>query len=583
MRIPYLSPSCRHPALLNGKMNGAWRAWPADEVRDQVGRMARGLRALGLQPGDRAGILADPSPQWVMMDLAIQAAGGVSVPLFTNISPENLEHEIRDCGMSFLFAATEKDLERAAVHASGLRRLITLAAHAANGRVLAWSEVLGAGDAFAGEPSVREPSEDAEDPDALATIVYTSGSTGFPKGVMLTRANFEAQVRGTAARFPLSPETDVVVSVLPLAHVFERMAMYYFLSVGCPVHFADDAKRLGEVLREVRPTVLTAVPRLLERVQAKMLASAEARGGPGGALARRALRAAAVRDPEAPHGLEPMHRLAHALFDALVYARLRKALGGRLRFLISGGSALPVPVARFFRNLGLPLFEGYGMTECSPVITANYPGNARLGTVGKPYPGVEVAVDGEGEILVRGANVMKGYLGREAETREVLGADGWLRTGDLGAIDADGFLRILGRKKELFKTSTGEYVSPVPLEAALTAHPLIDAAVVIAEGRKFASCLIAPDFERLDAFRAAHGLGELALRELLRHPRFLGEMESAVEDAGKGLNPWERLRRFRILEEPFSTERGEMTPTLKVRRHAVEARYAGLIAEMYEE
>jgi long-chain acyl-CoA synthetase len=453
-----------------------------------------------------------------------------------------------------------------------MERVITLAPVKPDGRIIAWNDALKAG----GDSTDEVPGAKA---DAIATIVYTSGSTGFPKGAMLSRANFEAQIRAVAERFPLSPEADVVVSVLPLAHVFERMALYYYLSVGCPVTFVNDAKRLGEVLREVRPTVLTAVPRLLERVQAKMIATAEGRQGLGGALARRALRAAVTRDPEAARSFEPKHRV----FDALVYARLRKALGGRLRFLISGGAPLPVPVGRFFLNLGVPLYEGYGMTECSPVIAANYPGHSRLGTVGKPFPGVEVALTGEGEIVVRGANVMKGYLGREQETREILDADGWLHTADLGEFDQDGFLKIRGRKKEMFKTSTGEFVSPIPLEAALCAHPLIDAAVVIAEGRKFASCLVVPDFEQFEAFRREHRLEDLSPDELLRHERFVGEIASAVEAAGRGRNPWEHLRKFRILSAPLSIERGEITPTLKVRRHAVEARYAKLIGEMYEE
>jgi long-chain acyl-CoA synthetase len=555
-------------------------------VVDQVHRLAFGLRAMGLGPGDAVGILADSSPHWVMMDLAIQAAGGVTVPLFANISPENLDYEIRDSGMKILFAEAEKDVDRVAEYLKNLQ-VITPAppenteanefGEGPDARILAWDDVLKLGDTFAAKYSPE--TDNANDTNAVATIVYTSGSTGFPKGVMLTRANFESQVRGVAARFPLSPESDVGLSVLPLAHAFERTTLYYYLSVGCPIYFADDAKRLGELLLEVRPTALTAVPRLLERVQAKMLASGEATPGPRGLIARAALRAAMTRDPEAMHGFNPMHRL----FDALVYARLRKALGGRLRFLISGGSALPVPVARFFLNLGFPLYEGYGMTECSPVITANYPGHARLGTVGKALPGVEVSIDEGGEIRMRGPGVMKGYLGREDETREVLGDDGWLRTGDLGKIDGDGFLTILGRKKELFKTSTGEYVSPVPLEAALCEHPLIDAAVVIADGRKFASCLVVPDFERLEAFRTGQALKDLGLPELLRHPAFTAEITKAVAAANRGRNPWEQLRKFRILDEGFSIERGEITPTLKVRRRAVETRHAKLIGEMYEE
>lgn len=569
MKIPFL-PDRRVPALLNAQADGAWKAWSSEAVAEQVRRMAAGLRALGLRPGGTVGILADPSPHWVMMDLAVLAAGGISVPLFANISPENLEYQIRDSGMCFLFAAARKDLERAQAYAGRLERIVTLEPGGA-GQVN-WEDALEAGE------DAPAPDDEAIRPDAPATIVYTSGSTGFPKGAMLTRANFESQVRGAAMLFPLAPG-EVVVSMLPLAHAFERTVVYYYLSAGCSIHFVDDPKRLGEHLRELRPVAVTAVPRLLEKVQAKMLAGAEAAKGPRGVLARAAMRDATTRDPEAPRRFEPARRL----FDALVYARLRKALGGRLRYLISGGAALPVPVGRFFLNIGLPLYEGYGMTECSPVVAVNAPGRTRLGTVGRHFPGVEVALSDEGEILVRGPNVMKGYLGHERETREMLGEDGWLRTGDLGELDADGFLKIRGRKKEIFKTSTGEYVSPVPLEAALVAHPLIESALVIAEGRKFASCLIVPDFERLETFRAANGLAALPLAEVLRHERFVREIAAAVEAVGHGRNPWERLRAFRILEEPFSIERGEMTPTLKIRRHVAEERYAEVIREMYGE
>jgi long-chain acyl-CoA synthetase len=409
-----------------------------------------------------------------------------------------------------------------------------------------------------------------------ATLIYTSGSTGHPKGVQLTHGNLISQVQAARFCFPLDPATDSALSFLPLSHVFERMVAYFYIASGVSLHFAEDPKQAGENLRELSPTLMTVVPRFLEKAHDRILANAH-QGGLAGRLIQAAMRRALERTDDAP--LTFWDRI----YDRLVYSSIRGRMGGRLRLVICGSAPLDARLCRFFLNTGLQVYEGYGLTESSPVLTVNFPGHRKLGTVGRAFPGVELRIAPDGEVLARGPNIMTGYYGHPEATQAVLGADGWLHTGDLGRLDGAGYLTITGRKKELFKTANGKYVAPLPIEQALTAHTLVEAAVVIAEGRPYATVVIFPDFDELVAWRESLTDEEAtaASGAFLRSKPVLERYAAIVEAVNEGTSSWERLLRFTLADAPPSIEGGELTPTMKLRRHAVEAKYATKIDAMY--
>ncbi len=561
-------------AVLHSRCDGKWSAVDIRGLAERVALLSRALRGLGVGKGEAVGLLAAPSPDWLIFDLAILAAGGVSVPLFALMSRECLEFELRDSGMKTLIACGEELLAPAAPCLGGIERLIVKDARPPSGNALRYEDLMAR--APPGPPTAAELSGPAA-PGDLATIIYTSGSTGLPKGVELTHHNLVSQVQGALRLFPLDPARDRALSALPLAHIFERMVMYYYLASGLPVWIAEDPKKLGEVVRAVRPTIMTAVPRLLEKIAAHVEQTGAAGGPVKRALVRWAVGRARQREPgEAPD-------LGQKLADALVYGKIRASLGGCLRIVIAGGAALAPDLQRFFMNAGIPTYQGYGLTEASPVICANYPGHNRPGTVGPAFPGVELRLSDGGEILARGPGLMRGYRNNPAASAAALDSDGWLHTGDRGALSGDGFLTITGRIKELMKTSTGKYVSPVPIEEALGRCPLVETAMVIADGRRFATCLLFPNLamlRRLKTEKAAAGASDA---EFLAYACVRQEIESCLEQVNARLNHWEQVRKFRFAPEPPTVESGLITPTLKIRRSAVQERYRELIEDMYRE
>lgn len=576
----YAGTAYRHAAALGYKRNGVWRGISSRVFLDSVRRAGECLIRAGLRPGDTVGIAAPSSPFWLMADFAALGAGAITVPLFPNAAPDVLRHQIRDSRMRFLFVGNSelRDLLRP-LCPPGVERIFVLsprmvqAGPAPSARYVADDPDRHEA-APPGEWDVRAAAVRASD---TATLIYTSGSTGDPKGVELTHGNIISQMRGAARRFPLDPDRDSALSFLPLAHIFERMVACYYLASGVSMHFAEDASAVGENLRELRPTLMTVVPRFLEKAHDRVTGTIRARRGPLGMLGRAALRRAGERDGDAPPAWKDR------LFDRLVYARIREKMGGRLRLVISGSAPLDPDLGRFFLNTGLPVYEGYGLTEASPVLAANYPEHRKPGTVGPAFPGVELRIAPDGEVLARGNNVMKGYYELPELTRATVDADGWLHTGDLGTLDADGYLTITGRKKELFKTAGGKYVPPIPIERALCAHALVEAAVVVAEGRPYVTALIYPDFDALLALRRElwSGPEEESHGAFLRSEAVRRHFAEIVESVNRKLSAWERIRHFALADAPPSIQTGEMTPTLKIRRHAVEERYKGKIDAMY--
>jgi long-chain acyl-CoA synthetase len=576
--VNYVLNTYRNSSALNYKKLGHWEHISTEEFVETVRRLTLGLKAIGVEPGTKCGIIIPPSPIWVMIDLAIIMNGAVSVPMFPNISLNNFNFEVNDSSMKFLFIKNHNILEEGIQNRlRDFKKIITLDVGEECDNMINYIELLSRGDEVSSvSPELYKTLFSSVKEEDLATIIYTSGSTGVPKGVSLTHKNIISQIRGAAQRFPIDPSKDRILSCLPLAHVFERMVIYYYISTGTSIYFADDIKKVGDLLRELHPSVFTIVPRLLEKVYAKMHKNVNELSGLRKGIAKLAFHSANTKPPE-------KKTLMTKLFDHLVYKKLKEALGGKLRYAICGSAYLDTNIERFFINIGLPLYQGYGLTECSPVVSANYPGNNKPGTVGKAFPEVTVKLAEDNEILVRGPGVFNGYYKNIKDTKLVIDEDGWFHTGDLGSLDSENYLTITGRKKELFKTSTGKYVSPIPIEQSVKECEIIDTAAVIAEGRKFVSLLLFPDFENLESIKEARGKKEMSDDEFLSSQQVMKEISLLIDNINKKLNSWEKINQYRLIKEPVTVETEELTPTMKLRRHVIEKKYKKIIDEFYEE
>ncbi len=551
-----------------------WKYLSTREFLDEVKYLSLGLVTLGIKKGEMVGILANSSPRWSIADVAIMVAGGVTVPLFANISDENFEFEINQTGLKTIFVSGEEQWEKFDHHESLFNRAINLYASATHPhKELRYEALIEQGRVLSErQPHLYEKLLDALQPDDLATIVYTSGSTGFPKGALLTQKNIIGLVHTDP--FKWNKDKDLYLSILPLAHIFARALNFIMLSWGVPVVYLRDIKMVGEVCRELHPSIVVLVPRLLEKIYSKMLAGVNNAG-----FLKRTIGHWAFNLANDEH--ESLYKqLLHPVADKVVYSALRDALGGNLRVVISGGAALDPHLYHFFVDIGLPLIEGWGLTEAATV-TCNRLEKIKIGTVGPPFDGMQVKTSDEGEILVKGPIVMQGYYKNAEATSKAFTEDGWLRTGDRGAIDTDGYVSLQGRIKELYKTSTGEYIAPVPIEQELSRVPFIDMAVVIADGKKFASCLLFPNFDVIHSLKASHGMEFLTDEEFLHSDFVKTEMTKLLKDINSHLNDWEGVHAYRFILELPSIEGGELTPTMKIRRNAIEKKYKELIDSIY--
>jgi long-chain acyl-CoA synthetase len=575
----YIERCNARPDLLSYHTPGSWTAISTEEFAEAVRSAAAGLLQLGVKTGENIGIISNSSPLWVMADFAIQLAGCITVPIFRRISPENLEFEIKDSGLRIVFIGDPNEVEP--VKRCGGRKIktiITMGFTVDDRSVVSIEDLKAGGASFlAAHPVGSWPGARAAGDDP-ATVIYTSGSTGVPKGVLLTHRNLISQILAASRVFPLYKK-DKALTSLPLSHIFERMVMYFYLFKGVAVYFVDDLQNIGALVREVRPTIMTTVPRLLEKIYAKMRNTIEEERG-----IRRRIGLAALKRAEEKNEDTPYSGLRDFVYKRLVYSRLNKALGGAFRYVISGSAPLAHYLGRFFINIGLPLYEGYGLTEASPVLAANFPGNRKLGSVGRAFPGVSLKIDPrDHEILARGPNIMLGYRNNPAETAAALGSDGYLHTGDMGRIDARGFLTITGRKKELLKKSTGEYVAPVPIEQALQKLDIVDSALVIAESRKFVSCLIFPDMEAVKELQERSGNGSVSTEEFLAGDLVRAKIQAHIDEVNKHVHHSEEILKFTIITAPISVEGGELTPTMKIRRFVIEEKFKEQIEAMYHE
>lgn len=574
--LQHIHANYSNPKALNGHRSEGWETFSTEEMLTHIKEIALGLVSLGLQKGARVGILADPSPQWTITDLAIIAAGGVTVPLFVNLSDDNYEYEISQTELEILFVGGQDRLELFSRNSPAkIKTVISFTLVDSPKEVFSYDAVRSLG----AEMDKRNPKAydelcAAARPDDLATIIYSSGTTGQPKGVELTQGNLTALLH--ANYFSWDHANDRYLNALPLAHVFGRLLNYCLITWGVSVYYTHDIRNFGALCKEVHPTILVVVPRLLEKVYAKMLSNVEHAGFMKRKVGLWAFELANHDD----HSL--FKTLLHPIADKIVYSALRDAMGGSLRVVISGGAPLNPHLCRFFIDIGVPIYEGWGLTEASTVCVNNVE-KRKLGSVGTPIGPMKVKTSPEGELLVHGGIVMRGYYKNPTATAAVLDSDGWLHTGDKGIVDEEGFVFIKGRLKEMYKTSTGEYVAPVPIEQELCKAPLIDMALVIGQDRKFVSVLVLPDMDVLHSLKTIHKQEGLTDEEFLQSPYIHDEMHALIEHINQHLNKWEQIRAFRFILQPLTVESGELTPSMKIRREFVAQKYKALIDDMYPE
>jgi long-chain acyl-CoA synthetase len=577
------------PDAVNLKREGRWLHIPGEAIIRRVRAVALGLSALGVRKGDRVALLSENRPDWSVTDIAILSLGAVNVPIYTTQAPDQVRFILEDSGARVLFVSGRKVFRHARPGIDGVEsveRIIFFdddAAQQHEGSMSLFELEKQGVELDELEPETFGRALNAVGPEDLATIIYTSGTTGEPKGVMLSHASFVSNVGAIASSLPIFP-TDVCLSVLPLSHIFERACFYVFCWCGVSVHYAPSFDVVGDYLKEVRPTIMTAVPRLFEKVYHKIVKKGTGEGGFKAKLFLWALgvgqRYAELKDKG--ERVPPLLEIQQEAASRLVFSKWREGVGGRLRYFVSGGAALSPALSYAFLGAGINILQGYGMTETC-IVSANRPGDNRVGTVGHPFPGVEVKIDGEGEILVRGPNIMRGYYKHPGETAAVFDDEGWFKTGDVGRIDEDGRLHITDRKKELFKLSNGKYVAPQLVESLIKQSAYVSQVVVVGAGRKQPAALIVPDWEALASALPTPQAEQHTLRVAWsRNPAAVKLVQRDVSELTRPLHDYERVRRVALLPDEFSIDGGELTPTLKVKRRVIDEKYGALIDDLYD-
>ncbi len=575
--------SYHNPKMLNRKVGGKWESLTSDQVYRDVKYVALGLHSLGIAPGERVALYAESSSYWTISDLGIIHAGGVDVPVYVTQALPDIEYILKNSSSKCIMVGSKKLYERArdVIGRSDCKTVVGFPGEELGGGTVNWKELIDAGKNLEKEETgifdrLRGSSKDSD----LATIIYTSGTTGEPKGVMLSHWNLVSNAVDCASIFHFNPMKDVALSYLPPSHVFERMILYHYIHVGVQIHYAESVDALPHNLLEVRPNMMTTVPRMLEKAFEKAETFSESLPAYKRSLFKWAIHLAREYDPEKsiPFGYRVRHRIA----DALVYKNLRRAFGGRFRFIISGGAPLDPQLARIFTAAGLKVLQGYGLTETSPVISVNRIDRNRIGSVGPLIPDVTAKIASDGEILVDGPNVMMGYYGNDKATAEAFDGS-WFKTGDIGYMDKDGFLFVTDRKKDLLKTSGGKFIAPQEIETLLARSLYVDKAIVIGDRRKFASALIFPNWDALKGFAEQHKLKYSTNSELLENEMIRSLFDRIVAEANSQLSQWETLKKFAVVEGELSVDADYLTPTLKMKRRNVEGRYRDLIEGFYRE
>lgn len=576
------------PALMY-KSEGKYNSISYSKLRENVRGFANGLLSLGISSGDKIGIISENRPEWFYSDMGAVSTGAIDVPMYPTLTPKQIEFILNDAGVSMLVVSNQTQLNKILKITDEVKTLK---------QIIVMNDKFDS--SFANTNSIKKIIElgveyeksnqgkldnliNAVQPTDLLTIIYTSGTTGNPKGVMLTHSNIVSNMYATMAEV-LIDDKDKTLSFLPLCHIFERMGGYYSVfACGATIAYAESVETVRDNLGEVGPTLMTAVPRFFERVQTRLIKQVES-GSPlkkkifywAMKIGKEYLYASKAKSVGA--GLSLKYKIA----NALVYKKLKHRMGGNLRFFVSGGAALPKPLGEFFASIGIIILEGYGLTETSPVLTLNTLENYNFGTVGKPLKNVEIKLDQDGEILGKGPNIMQGYYNNKTATDEVIDKEGWFHTGDIGMYDQNNNLVITDRKKHLFVSSGGKNIAPQTIENQIIQSKYIDQLLLIGDKRMYCTALIVPEFENLKEFAQNENINYSNFAELISNEKVLSLFKNEVDKNQKDLANFERVRKFKLLTDPFTIENNELTPTMKVKRKVVEAKYATLIEEMYQ-
>ncbi len=575
------------PAAYQVKKDGRYQSISHKDVLRRVRHMALGLEAIGVKRGDRVGIMSENRPEWALSDWACLCSGMTDVPVYPTLPAEQIVHPLNDSGAAALFVSTPEQaakVKQVRGELKTVRYVISFVDAKPDGADMTFAELEAKGAALdsAEKASAFKAAALTVQPDDLATLIYTSGTTGLPKGVMLTHDNIYSNVKASEVKVPVRPG-EVALSFLPLSHIFERMGDYLFFCCGVSIAYAESIDTVPLNLSEVKPHFCMSVPRLFEKMYARVLENAVSGGAVKATIFKWAVAVADKWADEKLAGREPGGFLAwkYGIATKLVFSKLIERTGGRLRYFVSGGAPLNPSINKFFYAAGLKILEGYGLTETSPVIAVNSDDAFRIGSVGKPVAGVEVQIAADGEILTRGPHVMKGYYNRPDATAECIDADGWFHTGDVGVLE-DGFLRITDRKKDIIVTAGGKNIAPQPIENRIKANKYVSQAVMIGDKRKFPAVLIVPNWDNLEKWAGLKNIIWTDRKQLLAMPTIQAKMDKEVRSTLVGLASFETPKKVGLLEHDFTIERGELTPKLSVKRKVIDTQYKPLIDSLYE-
>ena len=553
--------------FLNYLSNGQYKNISVSDFKNKIICLSLVLKDLGIKQGDTVGIFANSSPFWLIFDFAIHEVGAISVPIFANISSINLNFEIKDSSMKYMFIDSQerlKDIEDENSHLTFITHNFCIK----EPNFYNFDEILVIGQQICDAKGFSNHEAREDD---IFSIIYTSGNTGTPKGVMLSHKNIVSQLQDINKLIDL-PKGEVALSLLPLAHIFERTVMSYYLSRGISIYFVDDVLNVANLMKVVKPTIMTVVPRLLEKIFNKIKAQILEKPFFSKIIASLAFSYALKENLD-------KSSILFKIYDKLVYSKFREIFGSRVDKLVSGGAPLSKEIAQFFVNIGVLVYQGYGLTEFSPVISTNYPFANKVGSCGKVIPSAKIKITPNNELLVRGDSLMLGYLNQEELTKNTIDSDGWLHTGDVAYLDEDGYLFIKSRMKDIFKTSTGEYVNAVEIEQKLSKNKYIEFAVVISQNRKYTTALLFVDKEKYENAKKLNK--NLTIEEYYNKDDILKNISNHINNVNSGLNKWEKIVKFKILTNDISIETGELTPSMKISRSKIEEKYENIINSMY--
>jgi len=562
----FIQKNISNEKLLNYLENGIWRNISEKEFVKNIYKLSSAFKKAGVKKGTTVAIVSPSSPFWLMIDYALQDIGAISVPIFANISHENFEYELKDADVQYIYIASQERYDLTKDYIDSMKLIITHNIHSSTVHSINFYDFINI--------HAKKSTNIINEQD-IATIIYTSGSTGTPKGVELTHKNITTQLKDTAKLFPLL-QTDKALSFLPLAHIFERMVMSYYLVSGISIYFADDVKNVGQLIKEVKPSIMTVVPRLLDKIYIKMHDNAQSAPLIKRFIATLAFREADKKDIYKSTFFTPIYK-------KLVYSKLLEALGGNIRFMICGGAPLTKQTERFFTNIGIEIYQGYGLTETSPVVCANSPKYKKAYTCGKAYDNSEVKIALDGELLTKGTSLMHAYHKQKEDTDEEIDIHGWFHTGDLASIDDEGYISISGRKKEIFKTSTGKYVSAIHIEQILTQNRWCDYAVVVADNKPYVSALIFLDPIIIEAYAKRKQLNYKNIYELYKSKEIFKLIDKVISKSNKQLNYEEQIKKYIIINDEVSIDNHILTPSMKISRNTVYKKYADIINDIYGE